>query len=118
MKLNEYQNKAQKTALYGENVKVAVKRKNVALLVYTALGLAGEAGEFVDKVKKLLRNNKGRLDKEQKEALIKELGDVLWYIAEAARQLGVSLEDVAKKNLLKLSDRARRGVLHSEGDNR
>ncbi len=118
MHLNEYQEQASKTALYMKPLKSALKKQNILPLIYTALGLAGEAGEFVEKVKKLLRNKEGKLTQEQKEALIKELGDILWYLSESARQLGVSLEEVAKRNIQKLQDRADRGVLHSEGDER
>ncbi len=107
---NSYQNTAKKTALYS-----AV---DVPALVYLALGLAGETGEIVDKVKKLFRDKAGKLDEATKQALIKELGDLLWYISEFSRQLGVSLGDVAHQNLLKIKDRKKRGKLRGQGDDR
>lgn len=82
-------------------------------LVYTALGLTGEAGEYAEKIKKYLRD--GVLDK---KLAAKELGDVLWYITRAAHHLGFSLEDVAYMNINKLADRKDRGVLQGNGDNR
>lgn len=91
-------------------------------LAYPALGIAGEAGEVADKVKKLWRNkniNEGsQLDAEDKLALQHELGDVLWYISAMARRLGSSLEEVVELNIKKLTDRRARGVIKSEGDNR
>ena|ERR1700692_1676492 len=110
---DNYQDFALSTALYpkaGYN------------LVYPALGIAGEAGEYADKVKKLWRN-KGtmsaeNLTPEQRKEFAKELGDVLWYIAASAEELGFSLSDVVDINVEKLTDRRSRGVIKSEGDNR
>lgn len=91
-------------------------------LVYPALGVCGEAGEYADKVKKLWRNkgvndNKG-LSEEDRLGLIKELGDICWYISSSARRLGSSFEQVIEENIKKLTDRRARGVIKSEGDNR
>jgi NTP pyrophosphatase (non-canonical NTP hydrolase) len=91
-------------------------------MVYPALGIAGEAGEVADKVKKFWRN-KGITDGAdltagEKDALVKELGDVLWYIAALGKEIGVSLSDIAAANIAKLTDRRERGVINSEGDNR
>lgn len=113
MHLNEYQVASRGTAGYpnqGYN------------LIYPALGLAGEAGETVDKIKKLWRN-KGfvagiQLDQDERMSIIKEMGDVLWYLAALATELGVGLDEVATTNLDKLQDRQARGVIKSEGDNR
>lgn len=86
--------------------------------IYVSLGLLGEAGEFAEKIKKAWRSNDGDLDK-HKEALAKELGDVLWYLSNAATELGLSLEDIAKTNITKLRDRQQRNVLiNGSGDNR
>ncbi len=82
-------------------------------LEYTALGLASEAGEFAGKVKKMIRD--GNYDT---EAMIAELGDVLWYVARAAAELDVHLSDVAKDNVEKLKSRQDRGKLKGSGDNR
>lgn len=91
-------------------------------LIYPALGLVGESGETADKIKKLWRN-KGKtsaaeLTTEERDGLIKEIGDVLWYAAALATELGVSLEYIAAENIAKLRDRQERGVIKSEGDNR
>lgn len=82
-------------------------------LIYPALGLVNEAGEYAGKVKKILRG-----DTNTTEAAAAELGDVLWYLAACAEALGVDLADVAHQNLTKLADRAARGVLKGSGDNR
>jgi len=103
MTFNEYQEKASKTAIYPEQFK----------LVYPALGLAGEAGEVAEKVKKLIRD--GTL---QVEDLKKELGDVLWYVSAPASDLNIDLDDVAATNVAKLQSRSARGVIGGSGDNR
>lgn len=86
------------------------------------MGLAGEAGEACDKVKKFWRNlgtmNAANLTPEQRIDLIKEIGDVLWYAANLAEELGSSFNYVAELNLHKLADRRERNVIKSEGDNR
>jgi NTP pyrophosphatase (non-canonical NTP hydrolase) len=107
MKLNEYQDKAIKEAFYEKDD-----------IVYNALGITGEAGEIADHVKKMLRDDDGKLTEERKEAIKKELGDVLWYLANMARRLGLSLDEVAEANIKKIQDRKSRGVQHGSGDNR
>jgi len=91
-------------------------------MVYPALGLVGEAGEVADKVKKFWRNDGitdgALISGGQREAIAKELGDVLWYIAALAKELGLSLDTIARMNIEKLKDRRERGVIKSEGDNR
>lgn len=82
-------------------------------LEYTALGLASEAGEFAGKVKKWIRDGK-----KDDDALVAELGDVLWYVAQAAAAMGVHLSDVAKVNVYKLKSRKERNVLGGSGDDR
>lgn len=83
-------------------------------IVYPALGLVGEAGEISEKVKKWLRGDR-ELDR---EALLKELGDPLWYIASLADDLGYTLQEVIDANVEKLTSRKERNVLHGSGDNR
>ncbi len=83
-------------------------------IVYPALGLAGESGEIAEKVKKWLRGDK-ELDK---DALLSELGDPLWYITSLADDLGYTLQDVINRNFEKLTSRKERGVLKGNGDNR
>lgn len=107
MTLNEYQKIAIDEAFY-EKIDLA----------YSALGITGEAGEIADHVKKMLRDDDGILTSERKEVLIKELGDVLWYIANFAKGLGVSLDDIAKENIKKIQDRKKRGTYRGSGDNR
>lgn len=110
MTLNEYQQQALTTALFSGDA--------VRDLCHWALGVAGEAGEVADKVKKVLRDADAVLSPEDKTEIAKELGDVLWYIAVMAQELGVSLEDVGDQNITKLRSRQARGVIGGSGDNR
>ena len=103
MNMNDYQNQASKTAIYPASVQV----------LYPTLGLAGEAGEVANKVKKIVRD--GKLDK---EAIGSEIGDCLWYIAAICKDLGLKMEDVAQANLDKLRQRQERGTLSGSGDTR
>lgn len=109
MKFKDYQKESRKTAVYPN------QGKN---FVYPTLGLAGEAGEVADKIKKVIRDKNGKLDKETVKEIEKELGDVLWYIAQLATELGLSLEEIAKENLKKLFSRKKRGKIQGSGDNR
>lgn len=104
----EYQEKARSTAVYPD------KGNN---LVYPTLGLMGEAGEFSEKVKKLIRGDR-KLDDEYRTQMIYELGDIFWYISAACDELGSSMEEAATMNIQKLEDRKSRGVLKGSGDNR
>jgi len=82
------------------------------------LGLVGEAGETADKYKKIIRDKGSVIGEAERDELVKELGDVLWYVATLARYLGTGLDDVAALNVAKLTDRQRRDLIHGEGDNR
>lgn len=113
MEFNEYQKESRKTALYTKD-----NANCGSPLVYVALGIAGESGEVVEKIKKLMRNQKGVITDESRQDLRKELGDVLWYIAQMATELNITLDDIAKTNLVKLTSRLERGTLHSQGDDR
>ena len=103
MNFDTYQEQAVTTAIYPHS----------AQITYPAMGLANEAGEVLGKVKKIIRD--GTFNREDIAA---ELGDVLWYAAALARDLNVSLSDVAQGNLDKLADRANRGKLGGSGDTR
>jgi NTP pyrophosphatase (non-canonical NTP hydrolase) len=86
--------------------------------MHLVLGLVGEAGEIAEKVKKLVRDKNGDLARLDRDDMAAELGDVLWYTAVLANFLGLSLDDVARRNVDKLADRQRRAVLGGSGDNR
>lgn len=83
-----------------------------------ALGLTGEAGELADKIKKVYRDKGGVFKQEEREAIAKELGDVLWYLTRLGATLGFSLEEIAVRNMTKLADRAKRGKIGGSGDDR
>ena len=105
----EYQDRTADTAIYpnvGENP------------IYPTLGLAGETGEVCEKVKKVIRDKNGTFDAETVAALRKELGDVLWYVARLADELGLDLDEIAADNLAKLASRQARQQLSGSGDNR
>lgn len=108
MELSEYQRLSRSTAKYPRH----------EALTYPALGLAGEAGEFADHAKKVIRDDGGEVTPQRREAMAKELGDVLWYVAQLASELGLELEQVAQDNLDKLRSRMDRGVLSGSGDDR
>jgi NTP pyrophosphatase (non-canonical NTP hydrolase) len=88
------------------------------LAKYCALGLSEESGEVAGKVKKTIRDNHSCLDSEKCKAIAFELGDVLWYLTVMADTLGYTLEDIARMNIEKLTDRRNRGVIQGSGDNR
>lgn len=87
-------------------------------LTYPVLGLCGEAGEVAEKIKKIMRDKGGLILDEDREALIKELGDVLWYISAICGELGIELEEVAYKNLIKLQKRKETNTIQGSGDDR
>lgn len=107
MDLHTYQRQSRHTACYpgaGSNP------------IYPTLGLCGEAGEVADKVKKVIRDRGGAFTPEVIRSLELELGDVLWYVAQLATELGLELEQVAQANLDKLASRAARNVISGDGD--
>lgn len=87
-------------------------------LEYVVLGLCGEAGELANKYKKTIRDDDGKLSRERRLALMDEAGDVAWYLARLAFELGTNLDEVMRANVEKLQSRKRRGVLHGSGDAR
>ena len=103
MRFDDYQSSALTTAIYPAQ----------AQIIYPAMGMCAEAGEVANKVKKIIRD--GKMDR---EAIADELGDVLWYVAVLASDLGYSLSDIAEKNISKLIGRKERGTLAGNGDNR
>jgi NTP pyrophosphatase (non-canonical NTP hydrolase) len=121
-----YQRVAAKSAIYpGQGT--------ILGLLYTVIKLNGEAGELAEHVGKSLRDDwvatiELELDGfsvvtrpmafDRKDKLIKELGDVLWYVSAICNELDIHLEDVATANLQKLWDRTDRNVLQGSGDDR
>lgn len=85
-----------------------------------ALGLAGETGEVIEKIKKMIRDKNGVFHPTPEDIaeLKKELGDVLWYLSALAFYNGIDLDDVARANLDKLRSRKERNQIHGSGDNR
>ena len=109
MDFSTYQKLSRRTAVYPDLG---------ANLAYPTLGLNGEAGEVAEIIKKLYRDHGGDLDEATREALAKELGDVLWYVAAICAEANLDMQSVAKHNVEKLADRQTRDVLHGSGDER
>jgi NTP pyrophosphatase (non-canonical NTP hydrolase) len=104
-----YENLAGQTAIFPED----------KALEYLALGMTSEAGEVAGKVKKLIRDGEDVEGFEMKKlAIASEIGDVLWYCAMMAKEVGVPLNDIMKENLKKLHGRKERGTLSGSGDER
>ena len=106
--LNEYQQFALETAIYPKEYNV----------IYPALGLAGEAGEVVDKVKKVIRDNDSNFTPYECEKIAMEIGDVLWCCAVLADRIGYRLDTIGRMNYRKLKSRQIRGKISGSGDNR
>jgi NTP pyrophosphatase (non-canonical NTP hydrolase) len=106
---DQYQEQARETAIYphlGGN------------LYYPVLGLCGEAGEVAEKVKKIYRDDNGIVTDAKTEEIAKELGDVLWYVANVCCELNISMSKVALLNIAKLRERQANNKLQGSGDNR
>jgi NTP pyrophosphatase (non-canonical NTP hydrolase) len=101
MNFEEYQSEASQTALYP---------RRMSNLDYPTLGLAGEAGEVANIVKKIQRDNDGVITDEIRGKLKDELGDVLWYISACADELGLTLNEIAEFNVGKLAKRHNRAA--------
>ncbi len=106
---NEYAEGAAETRIYPGS------REGMGL-AYAVMGLAGESGELANQAKKVLRDDGGKLSIERRSKMAAELGDVLWYLAAVAHELGINLEHAAALNLEKLRARAERGTLKGDGD--
>lgn len=117
MNFNEYQNQAIRTDV-AYNATTKSSRYNGYM--EKALGLAGETGEVLEIIKKMIRDKGGVFEttQEDREKLKKELGDVLWYLSAVAYYNDIELEDIAKTNLDKLASRQRRDKIHGSGDDR
>lgn len=110
MTLTDYQKEALVTAVFtGDEFKD---------LSHWVLGITGEAGEIAEKIKKIIRDKNATLDKDDKEELIKEMGDVLWYLAVLTKHLGYDFDEVGTRNIAKLRSRQARGKIKGSGDNR
>ena len=108
MQIDDYQNTAKTTAIYPQEHKI----------LYPALGLAGEAGEVANKVKKIIRDGVQNMQPDWKQQLAAEIGDVLWYCAVLADDLNMSLSTLAAQNLEKLERRKEQGKIQGSGDKR
>ena len=117
MNFNEYQNQAIQTDV-AHNAATDSARYNGYM--EKALGLAGETGEVLEIIKKMMRDKGGIFEttSEDREKLKKELGDVLWYLSALAFYNDIKLEDIAITNLEKLASRQKRNKIHGSGDNR
>ena len=110
MTFNDYQKRALTTVISNRD-----KFKDT---LHWVLGINGEAGEVAEKVKKIIRDKDGKITAADRQELAKEIGDVLWYLAVFAHDLGFSFDEVAQANLKKLQSRKARGALSGSGDNR
>lgn len=104
----DYQSRTHATAVYPKDIS----------LLYLTLGLAGEAGEVANKIKKIYRDADGIVHSERKKDLANEIGDCLWYLSELCNVLNLDFGEVAKDNILKLRRRYEQGTIKGEGENR
>lgn len=114
MKIEDYSSQAI-TTLVSDH---ALSSDMSPALISQVFGLVGESGEVAEKFKKLIRDKHGEISAEDTQEVLKELGDILWYINSVAHLLGSSLDEVASKNLEKVLSRKSRGVTSGSGDNR
>lgn len=124
MQLKEYQRKAHLTAQYPKSIYLLndIGQESYEIYwTYPALGLSGEVGELMNKLKKIIRDQNGIIDipnSPARDLISQELGDILWYIAELATVLDLSLDNIAVYNLNKLENRAKSDKIKGSGDNR
>lgn len=115
--LEEYGEAAMSSAVYKTDVRL-ISEKGTAIALYPFIKLAGETGEVLEKIGKIIRDSGGVLTLEQREAVMHELGDVLWYVNACAHELGYSLGTVARRNIGKLQGRVARSTIQGSGDER
>lgn len=111
MDFDEYEKLASRTAVFDDS-------QRTLRLYDLGLGIAGEAGELAEKLKKLIRDDGGTMTDERREALKKEIGDVLWYLSQLSSALNLPFSEVAQANIDKLWKRYQDGVIKGSGDNR
>lgn len=120
--IKDYQEQAHSFSFYEKPAIVehhgSVTHKTSCDWVYPALGLAEESGEVCGKLAKIIRDKKGKISSDDEVAIVKELGDVSWMLAELCTCLGVNLENVFEENIRKLTDRKNRNTLTGSGDDR
>lgn len=116
--VNEYQLKAHGFSEYGKPFVTGKQGCVKCDYCYPVMGLAEEAGEVAGKFAKALRDNNGIITDERKEEIIKELGDVTWFVAEICTLLDVGMGEVMQRNIEKLTSRKNRNVIHGSGDDR
>tara|TARA_Y100001963_G_scaffold49041_1_gene68915 strand:+ start:470 stop:808 length:339 start_codon:yes stop_codon:yes gene_type:complete len=103
---NKYQIETRKTKIYSDDI------------IYPSLGLSGEVGELMNQIKKIYRDDNGKINFVRKQNLTKEIGDVMWYIARVADDLNIDLTEAVELNLKKLNSRMERGKIGGSGDYR
>ena len=108
MDMGEYQKLAQKFMIYPDSQKIT----------YPILGLCSEAGEVADKFKKIIRDKDGKMSDEDRTEMLKEIGDVLWYLAAVCTDINMPLHQAALMNIQKLNSRFFRDAIKGSGDNR
>lgn len=113
MTFDEYQQQAMTTAHVDPQHKDTLMETTI-----WAMGISGEAGEVLEKWKKIIAYNAGKITDEDRVELKKELGDVVWYIAVLAQSLGLSFDEIMELNVKKLQDRKARNAIKGAGDNR
>lgn len=109
--LQEYAEATRQTAVYP-----GAGTCEIQALAYVTLGLAGEAGEVANKVKKIIRDDDGFVTSERRAMILKELGGTMWYAFRLADELGVSMADVLADNAKDLAGRQARGTIKGDGD--
>jgi len=122
--VEDYETMVSEAAIYKDAVKEFVSSGNTEAIAklfnvfYATTGLAGEAGEVANKVKKILRDNKGFIDADVRKKVLGELGGVAWYLAAVSAEFDLSLNDVMAYNFDQITDRQKRNVLQGDGDDR